>query len=121
MAKSVTASSGEVARVQLYADVEHIEGFSEFHKRLGMSQREAASRLFAWYNRQSPLIRQQIIQPLLPEIAPDVARIILERMTEQDRLKKQQEASEENAQDQSASAAPSSQENTSLTVYGDSR
>jgi hypothetical protein len=80
----------DVTKVQIYAVADEIEEFTQFFKHLGMTQREAGSRLFAWFNRQSPLIRQQILQPMPEEVAPDIAKIILERMAEQDRMRQSQ-------------------------------
>ena len=77
----------EFSKLQIYADADHLDEFTSFHQRLGMSQREAGSRLFAWFNRQSPLIRQQILQPMPDEVAPDIAKIILERMAEQAKVR----------------------------------
>ena len=73
------------AKLQFYADADAVDEFTEFYRKLGMSQREAGSRIFAWFNQQSPLIRQHILQPMPEEVAPDIARIILERMAEQER------------------------------------
>lgn len=111
-------NSGDVTKVQIYADADHIDDFTVFFKRLGMSQREAGSRLFEWFNRQSPLIRQHILQPMPEEVAPDIARIILERMAEQDRFIKPNSNATQNQTTPTRVPTPAQSSAKSLTVYG---
>lgn len=113
----INSSTGDYTKVQLYADVDSIEGFATFHKQLGMNQREAASRLFTWFNQQSPLIRQHILQPMPEEVAPDIARIILERMAERDRLRNN-EPPPTTEQNTATSKHKTTTDTKSLTVYG---
>ena len=101
-----------VKKFQLYADAHHLEEFEIFFKQMGMTQKSAGSRLFAWFNQQSPLIRQHILQPMPDEVAPDIARIVLERMAERDRLRKPKAGD-----DQNHSENPN-QDATGITVYG---
>ncbi|MEM9883476.1 MAG: hypothetical protein AAF800_11210 [Planctomycetota bacterium] len=106
----------ESAKLQIYADADLIDEFTEFYKKLGMSQREAGSRLFAWFNKQSPLIRRHIFEPLPDDVAPDIARIILERMAEQDRLRSNSDAAGGSGK---PDEAPKDGQQTNLSVYGE--
>lgn len=110
-------SKKESAKLQIYADADLIDEFTDFYKQLGMSQREAGSRLFAWFNAQSPLIRRHIFEPLPDDVAPDIARIILERMAEQDRLRTARDAPETDQTDPS-DQPPNNPPQTNLTVHG---
>ena len=106
------------AKLQFYADADALDEFTEFYRKLGMSQREAGSRIFAWFNRQSPLIRQQILQPMPEEVAPDIARIILERMAEQERQIEVRSTQSVSAADTIAAKSSDDQAPQHLTAHG---
>jgi len=52
-------------------------------RRYGMSQIEMASRLFQWFAEQDETVQTAILGLIPASIAPDVARILLERMAEE--------------------------------------
>lgn len=115
----INTNTGDYTKVQLYADVDSVEAFAAFYKQLGMNQKEAGSRLFTWFNQQSPLIRQHILQPMPEEVAPDIARIVLERMAEQDRLRNNDSSPTPEQKTATSTSNNDTTTNTnSLTVYG---
>jgi hypothetical protein len=48
----------------------------------GMTQVATISRLLDWFSCQSPVIHAVVLGKLPAEIAPDVARLILQKMAE---------------------------------------
>jgi len=53
---------------------------SAFAELVGMSQREMTKRVYEWLMAQDEVVRAAVLRQIPKSVAPDVARIVLERM-----------------------------------------
>ncbi len=65
--------------------VEHSakQSIDEACRRYGMSQIELASRVYRWFAEQDETIQAAILDILPEDVAPDIARLLLERLAEE--------------------------------------
>ncbi len=69
-------------------NIEMLDGCKEDLEKIrswnGMTQKEMVSRLVAWFCKQNRVTQQVILGQIPEEIAPDVARTMLERIADGD-------------------------------------
>ena len=73
-----------MSRIRQNINIELAEGCKDALEAVrnwnGMTQKELVGRLISWFCEQDRVIQQVILGQIPPEIAPDVARIVLEKL-----------------------------------------
>ena len=58
------------------------EQLKQLRQRNGMTQRELTARLIEWFCQQDQVVQQAVLGQIPESIAPDVARMLLARMSD---------------------------------------
>ncbi len=66
---------------KIFLDATEKKRLDELRDRVGMSQKEAATRLVRWFLAQDDVIQKTILRLLPQGMESDIARLILEKMT----------------------------------------
>lgn len=61
-------------------DAELVERFRSFCEDKGMAQKVVVTKIFNWFLDQDPTIQLSVLGMFPESIAPDIARLILQRM-----------------------------------------
>jgi len=69
-------------QIQVKLSAEAFEAIERECRRTGMTKIELLSRVVTWYARQDDVIRGAVVGTLPASIAPDVARVLLEKLAE---------------------------------------
>ena len=73
--------------IQVYVSPETKKMIKAISTRTGMTQTAIFTRLLIWFELQDDVLQQAVLGQLPPSIRPDVARIVLERMAAEKKVK----------------------------------
>lgn len=87
-----------VSRLRQNINIELADGAKEqletVRSRNGMTQKELVARLINWFASQDQVVQQIILGQIPAQVAPDVAKLLLERIADEAPTRREQAAAE---------------------------
>ena len=90
--------ASHVSRLRQNINIELADGAKEqletVRARNGMTQKELVARLINWFAQQDQVVQQIILGQIPAQVAPDVAKLLLERIADEAPSRRDQAAAE---------------------------